>query len=81
VLAERLDEVISVMPAMWLKTGARGVWRQKPPLSAHWRPGRPAETLMWEVDLRSGATGSTTKAMPPRWPGNGDQRGWRPGAG
>ena len=63
-----LDEVISVMPAMWLNWRSSGVATEAAIICAL-APGRPAETLMvGKSTCGSGATGNTTKAIAPVMP-------------
>ena len=65
MLPSELDEVISVMPAMWLNWRSSGVATEEAMICAL-APGRLALTVMvGKSTCGSGATGSTTNAMAP----------------
>jgi hypothetical protein len=65
VLPSELDEVISVMPAMWPNWRSSGVATEEAIICAL-APGRPAETeMVGKSTCGSGETGSTLKAIPP----------------
>src|ERR1700761_2628777 len=65
VLPSELDDVISVMPAMWPNCRSRGVATEDAMICAL-APGRLAETeIVGKSTCGSGETGSTLNAIPP----------------
>src|ERR1700722_20542483 len=65
VLLSELDDVISVMPAIWLNCRSSGVAAEAAMICAL-APGRLADTLMvGKSTCGSGDTGSTVNAMAP----------------
>src|ERR1035441_754366 len=65
VLPSELDEVISVMPAMWLNWRSKGVAIAEAAISGL-APGKLAETeIVGKSTCGKGETGRTLKAMAP----------------
>src|SRR5271168_5230771 len=65
VLPRELDEVISVMPAIWPNCRSSGVATEEAMICAL-PPGRLAETeIVGKSTWGSGETGNTLKAIPP----------------
>src|SRR6202453_2616755 len=65
VLPRELDEVISVMPAIWPNCRSKGVATEDAMICAL-APGRLAETeIVGKSTWGRGETGSTLKAIPP----------------
>src|SRR3954452_24845113 len=65
VLPSELEEVISVMPAIWLNCRSSGVATEDAMTSAL-DPGKPAETeMVGKSTCGSGETGSTRYAIAP----------------
>ena len=68
MLPSELDDVISVMPAMWLNCRSKGVATEAAMICAL-APGRPADTLIvGKSTCGSGDTGSTVNAIAPAMP-------------
>src|SRR6202167_1261136 len=64
-LPRELDEVISVMPAIWPNCRSRGVAPEEAMICAR-APGRVAETeMVGKSTCGRGETGNTLKAIPP----------------